>query len=215
MSTFRLVAILALYPASALAWEPTGPTRPQTPYEQMARSSSHARWIEGPEHRPPPDGYLFASAQLLDDSDHAFSVDAGVFSGGLGFTGSFTQFDDSHMQQPGERLLPRQLYSFAWAMRTTVLGRLELTGEVGLAGMHRIDEHLFGGVLGGTARIKLESPLALELSSHGYRFDADALALEGRIGIAAGPVRVSYRVIDLRDSRPPLHGPEAAVGFRF
>ena len=163
---------------------------------------------------------VYAGAQKLVESDKAYSLDARIlFDKKLGVAARFTQFREP-APEPMMSTLKLDLFSMAATYRLAVSPALEISPELGFAvtsfrgdGMQRLQEA--GGVAGVSARYKLAPQLALVGAGRIYQLSGAASAVEGRAGVAVGPLQLSYRSVYFYDAGPPLEGPEVGLAFGF
>lgn len=189
-------------------------------WKSDSRSSSHGHldgWSAGMPNVN-VSGDVYAGTQKLVDSDRAFSFEGRLLFNRIGVAARLTQFQERQdvMQPP----LKLDLASVALTYRFRVSPRLALDPELGVAmlafrgdGAPMLTEQ--GGVVGVGARYEVAKHVSLVGAARLFQMPGNASAIEGRIGIAAGPVQLSYRRVSFVDAGPPLEGPEAGIGFSF
>lgn len=159
---------------------------------------------------------LYAGAQRLVESDKAFTGEGRVRFGALGIGGRFTQF-----REPADNMttLTLDLWSIGASYRIRAGQRLTIEPELGVAGLRFAGDGemplaQLGASFGATARVEVAPGLAFVGTARYFAMGDLTTAIEGRAGIAAGPLQLSYRRVKL-DTGPALEGPEVGVGLRF
>ena len=167
---------------------------------------------------PPIEVELYAGAQKLVESDKAVTFEGRLRMGAIGVAARFTQFRepvaDSLMST-----LSLDLWSVAASYRFRVSADIELEPELGVAGLRYAGDGQMpltdsGGVAGLVMRARLGSSAALVGSGRVFAMSETGNAIEGRVGVAVGPLQLSYRSCKF-DAGPALEGPEVGLGFRF
>lgn len=115
--------------------------------------------------------------------------------------------------------LALDLWSLGASYRFRASAGIELEPELGVAGLRYAGDGQMpltdrGGVVGLGMRVRLGSQAALVGSGRFFVMGETGTAIEGRAGIAVGPLQLSYRSVKF-DAGPALEGPEVGLGFRF
>lgn len=163
-------------------------------------------------------GDIYGGVQKLVESDRAFTFDGRLlFAKTVGVAARFTQFRE---RQDDMSLLKLDLWSMAGTYRIQASSRLDVSPEIGIAGLKFRGDGMpplteLGMVVGASARLRLAQSTALVGAARYYNMSNAGSAVEGRVGIAVGPLQLSYRAVSFYDAGPPLEGPEVGLGFAF
>jgi len=163
-------------------------------------------------------GDLYGGAQKLVESDAAFSFEGRLlFAKTVGVAARFTQFREREDDMSPLKL---DLWSIAGTYRIAASSRLEISPEVGVAGLTFRGDGMsplteLGLVGGASARFRIATSTALVAAARYFKLSNAGSAVEGRAGIAVGPLQLSYRAVSFYEAGPPLEGPEVGLGFAF
>ena len=160
---------------------------------------------------------LYAGAQKVVESDKSLSADARVRFGDLGVGGRYTQFREPAVE-PAMSTLTLGVWSLSASYRIRS-GGFEIEPELGVAGLRyggdgQMPLYETGIEMGVSGRLRIANQTNLLASGRGYSLGDTGSALEGRAGIAVGPLQVSYRYLKF-EVGPALMGPEVGLGARF
>lgn len=162
---------------------------------------------------------FYAGAQKLVESDRAMTGEARLRAGDVGIGGRFTQFQEPNSDPRMTTPLRLNLWQATVSYRFRPTGSFEIEPEFGVAGLKFWGDGLMPlteqGPTGGISlRARIAEHTALVGGPRFYGFADAGVAIEARVGVAVGPVQVSYRYLKF-DESPALEGPEAGLGFRF
>lgn len=159
---------------------------------------------------------LYGGAQKVVESDKAFGGAARVRFGNFGIGGELTRYQEpSALPEMG--VLTLHTWSVTASYKIKIGPRVAIEPEAGGAGLRFAGDGMpplvEGGVVAGLRlRVGIADGTALFGVPRVYAFDGGNGAIEGRAGIAVGPLELSYRYLKYEDA-PSLEGPE--VGGRF
>lgn len=166
---------------------------------------------------PPISAEIYGGVQQLVESDKAISFAGRLRFGDFGIVTRFTQFREPAPESMSTLTL--DMWSVGASYRFRAGSRTTIEPEVGLAGLRFAGDGEMpltkvGAAIGASARIDLVAHAAIVASARYLAMEELGTGIEGRAGIAVGPLQLSYRRLAL-DAGPALEGPEVGVGLRF
>jgi hypothetical protein len=160
---------------------------------------------------------LYLGLQSVDDSDHAAAFSFRATNGDYGAAFSDTSYFERVPQVSGpDETLRLDVWDVTLQYRLVAADdeRTQLWISGGFAGATSEGLEIYGASLGARLTRNLAGELGLEASLRNLRYQDDIAGLEGRVGVAASVVRLSYRYMKFNVG-PALEGPEFGIALHF